>query len=149
MYARILVAVDDSPGSTRAVAHAIALSKAFAAKLRVLHVVDAGWLVLGQELAIDTGRIATARRNQGARILGLAIEQTSAAGIDAESRLVETDSPGERAADRIVQEAQAWAADLIVLGSHGRSGAQRPFLGRVAEGVARHARVPVVLVQAG
>jgi nucleotide-binding universal stress UspA family protein len=146
MYARILVAVDDSRGSTRAVAHAIALSKVFGAKLKVLHVVDMGWLALGPELAVDTHRISTARRDEGTRILALALEQARAAGVDAESNLVETGAPGQRVASQIAQEAQGWSADLLVVGTHGRGGAERLMLGSVAEGVARRSDVPVLLV---
>jgi nucleotide-binding universal stress UspA family protein len=146
MYARILVAVDGSPGSARAVAHAIALSKAFGAVLRVLHVVDMGWLALGPELAVDTQRLAAARRAEGERTVTAALETARAAGVPVETSLVETGAPGQRVASQIVQEAQAWPADLLVLGTHGRSGAERLLLGSVAEGVARRASVPVLLV---
>jgi nucleotide-binding universal stress UspA family protein len=47
--------------------------------------------------------------------------------------------------DGIVQYAAAHGCDIIVMGSHGRSGIQRAFLGSVAEGVARHAAVPVLI----
>jgi nucleotide-binding universal stress UspA family protein len=146
MYARILVAVDGSPGSARAVAHAIALSKAFGAALRVLHVIDMGWLALGPELAVDTQRLAAARRAEGERTVAAALETARAAGASVETSLVETGAPGQRVASQIVLEAQAWPADLLVLGTHGRSGAERFLLGSVAEGVARRASVPVLLV---
>jgi nucleotide-binding universal stress UspA family protein len=146
MYERILVAVDGSPGSARAVTHAIALSKALGAGLRILHVVDMGWLALGPELAVDTQRIAAARRAAGEKDLALALDQAHAAGVDAETALVETGAPGQRLAGQIVEQAQGWPADLIVLGTHGRGGAERLFLGSVAEGVARRASVPVLLV---
>ena len=146
MYARILVAVDDSRGSTRAVAHAIALTKAFGAKLKVLHVVDMGWFVLGPELAVDTERITAARREQGAKTVALALEQAHAAGVETESCLIETEAPNQRVAEKIVAEAAGWPADLLVLGTHGRAGAERWMLGSVAEGVARRSAVPVLLV---
>ena len=146
MYERILVAVDGSPGSARAVAHAVTLSKALGARLRILPVVDMGWLALAPELAVDTHRVAAARRAAGEKDLALALEQVRAAGIDAETALVETGTPGQRLAAQIVEQAQGWPADLIVLGTHGRGGAERLFLGSVAEGVARRASVPVLLV---
>lgn len=146
MYARILVAVDGSAGSARALAHAIALAKAFSAVLRVLHVVDMGVLALGPELGVDTHRLAAARRADGEKVLAAALETARAAGAAAESALVETGSPGQRVPSQIVQEAQAWPADIIVVGTHGRGGAERLLLGSVAEGVARRAGVPVLLV---
>ncbi|MDZ4836947.1 MAG: universal stress protein [Candidatus Melainabacteria bacterium] len=47
----------------------------------------------------------------------------------------------------IVEEAEHWNADLIVLGSHGRSGLSRLFLGSVAEAVAGHARCSVEIIK--
>lgn len=49
--------------------------------------------------------------------------------------------------DSIVQYAQGCGADLIVLGSHGRTGLPRFFLGSVAEGVIRNSAVPVMVVR--
>ena len=50
--------------------------------------------------------------------------------------------------ERIIDCASAWGADLIVVGSHGRSGIQRFLLGSVAEFVARHAKCSVEVVRA-
>jgi len=46
----------------------------------------------------------------------------------------------------IVESAREWPADLIVVGTHGRSGLTRLLFGSTAEGVVRHARSPVVVV---
>jgi len=50
--------------------------------------------------------------------------------------------------EHVVEEARAWGADIIVVGASGRRGVKRLLLGSVAEGVARLARVPVLLVRA-
>ncbi len=55
---------------------------------------------------------------------------------------------GERIASVIDNEASHWRADLIVIGTHGRSGMNRLLLGSVAEGVVRGTSVPVLLVRA-
>jgi nucleotide-binding universal stress UspA family protein len=47
----------------------------------------------------------------------------------------------------IIDAAEAWHADLIVVGSHGRSGIQRFLLGSVAESVARHAKCSVEIIR--
>jgi nucleotide-binding universal stress UspA family protein len=49
--------------------------------------------------------------------------------------------------EAILEEAQNWAADLIVVGSHGRRGVKRFFLGRVSEAVAMNAHCSVVVVR--
>ena len=50
--------------------------------------------------------------------------------------------------ERIIDFAAEWSADLIVVGSHGRSGIERFLLGSVAEFVARHAACSVEIVRA-
>ena len=49
----------------------------------------------------------------------------------------------------IEEEANRWPADLIVIGTHGRRGIRRVFLGSVAEGVARISSKPVLLIRGG
>ena len=49
--------------------------------------------------------------------------------------------------EKIIDRASDWGADLIVVGSHGRSGIQRFLLGSVAEFVARHAKCSVEIVR--
>jgi nucleotide-binding universal stress UspA family protein len=60
--------------------------------------------------------------------------------------LLEAD--GERIASVIVEEARHWPADLIVIGTHGRSGFSRILFGSVAEGIVRTAHIPVLLIPA-
>jgi nucleotide-binding universal stress UspA family protein len=146
MYSRILVAVDGSPHSEHALKHATALAKGLAASLRIVHVVDMGWLPIGPEIAIDIEPFARARRTAGERTLALARETTRSAGLEAETSLIETVRPTQRTSDAIAEEAVTWLADLVVVGTHGRSGVERLLLGSVAEGVARLSSAPVLLV---
>ena len=146
MYSRILVAVDDSPHAEHAVEQAAGLARGLSAALRIIHVVDMGWLPLGPELAIDVDAIATARRAAGERVLASACERARGAGIEAEIRLLETATPTQRVAAAIADEAARWPADVVVLGTRGRRVVERLLLGSVAEGVARRSTVPVLLV---
>lgn len=143
MYSRILIAVDGSPTSAHALRHAIGLAKGLSAALRV---VDMGVLSLGPELAIDIGAITKARRAAAEQVLNTARETCRAAGIEAEIRLAETGVPAQRIAAAIADEISAWPADLVVAGTHGRSGIQRLLLGSVAEGIARVSPAPVLLI---
>jgi nucleotide-binding universal stress UspA family protein len=65
-----------------------------------------------------------------------------AAGIPAEEIVVEADAPHEG----ILRVAEDRQADVIVMGTHGRTGLARAVIGSVADKVVRHASVPVVLV---
>ena len=57
------------------------------------------------------------------------------------------DSVGQRVSDIILDQAAAWPADLIVIGTHGRRGVDRVLMGSDAEQVARRSPVPVLLVR--
>jgi nucleotide-binding universal stress UspA family protein len=146
MYARILAGVDGSAHGEHALRHAVGLAKALRAALRVLHVVDMGWLPLAPELGLDLAQIAAARRAEGERVLAAAAALARAAGVAAEARLVETATPAQPVAAALVDEAASWPADVVVLGTRGRSGLERLLLGSVADGVARRSAIPVVLV---
>jgi nucleotide-binding universal stress UspA family protein len=146
MYSRILVAIDESAGSEHAVDHAAGLAKGLGAVLRILHVVDLAWLPYEAELGVDVLALADARRAGGEKLLAAARGRARGAGIEAETRLAETRGPAQRIATAIGAEAAEWRADVVVLGTHGRRGLERLVLGSVAEGVARRAPVPVLLV---
>jgi nucleotide-binding universal stress UspA family protein len=83
----------------------------------------------------------------GQQVLDRVLALTSGVGVPIQSRLIQTGKQDPSSA--ILEEAKRSAADLIVLGTHGRTGLRRLLLGSVAEGVVRHAPVPVLLVHAG
>lgn len=89
-----------------------------------------------------------ALREVGERVLLQAQSIVKAAGLEAETVLKQIITVQQHPADEIVAEAARWPADLIVVGTHGRRGLRRLFLGSVAEGVARMAEQPVLLVRA-
>jgi nucleotide-binding universal stress UspA family protein len=62
---------------------------------------------------------------------------------------VELQVIGGPAGPGIVQSAKGWNADLIVMGTHGRSGLSRLLMGSVAEHVVRHATCPVLTIKPG
>ena len=146
MYSRILVCIDGSPTSGHALTHAVGLGKKLSASLRLVHVVDMGILPIGPELAIDISAIMKARHSAGEKVLQSARETCEAAGVKAETRLVETATPAQRIASAIADEARTWPAELVVAGTHGRAGIARALLGSVAEGIARVSPAPVLLV---
>ena len=146
MYQRILVAIDGSETSDRALQEAIKLAD-HATRLRLVYVLEEIYLLDAEGYAyIDLAALEQAMRQTGERTLALAAERVQQSGSTAETALVE--SRGERIANVIESEARHWQADLIVIGTHGRSGLNRLLLGSVAEGVVRVASVPVLLVRA-
>jgi nucleotide-binding universal stress UspA family protein len=146
MYSKILVAVDGSGTSLHALQQAIELARNLSATLRIVHVLDMNWLPLCPELAIDIEATSAVRRSAGEKILAAARETAQKAGLEAESTLMETETPTQHVAETIAKEASRWPADLVVLGTHGRRGFERMLLGSVAEGKARRSPVPVLLI---
>ena len=146
MYDRILVGIDGSAHATHAVDHAIAVAKSFGAVLRVVHVLDTGWLPLAPELGVDIAPLTAARRDHAETWMASAVEKARAAGLSAEWSIVETQMPTQQPAEVLLAEASSWRADAIVLGVRGHSGLQRLLVGSMADGVLRRSSVPVVLV---
>jgi nucleotide-binding universal stress UspA family protein len=126
MYRRILVPVDGSASADHALGQAIALAKTHAAALKIV-------FVDGVE---EIGR----------QIVEVAAAKARNAGLQPESGLL-VKLPTEDIGGVILQEAGAWNADLIVIGTHGRRGLAHALLGSVAERVIRAATVPVLVVR--
>lgn len=145
MYQRILVPIDGSDTAERALREAIKLADG-KAQLRLLHVVEEVYPLDAEGYAfIDYGALRDVARSSGERLLAKAGGTARQAGAAVETSLLEAE--GDRVANVIDTEARNWPADLIVIGSHGRSGFSRLLFGSVAEGVVRGASVPVLLVR--
>lgn len=95
----------------------------------------------------DLGEIQERFRKSGRKILSQVEMRARKLGIGPETKLLEIGQLGYHVADMIA--AAAWPADLIVIGSHGRRGVRRLLLGSIAEGVARAASKPVLLIRGG
>ena len=146
MYQRILVPVDGSATAKRALQEAVKLSGG-KAKLRLVYVVEESYALDATGYAfIDYSALLEAVRQTGERTLAQAAEEAHQSGMMAETTLLE--ASGERISRVIEGEANNWKADLIVIGTHGRSGINRMLMGSVAEEVVRGASVPVLMVHA-
>jgi nucleotide-binding universal stress UspA family protein len=132
---RILCPIDFSPFSERALRCAMRLAVRHGAKLQVAHVMP-----LLPPSAVNA--LAAAGRQLSAKNLNAAIERCRIAGADVSAALIESASP----APRILEAAEAFEADLIVTGSHGRTGYQRLFLGSVVETLLHKSPCPVLTI---
>ena len=146
MYKRIVVAVDSSQTSELALETAVKLAVETGARLRIAHAIDLATLNVGVEFPIEAD-FSGSMIEGGKTLLARCAKVAAAAGIEAETQLVTIDSVSQRITEAIVEDADSWSADLVVVGTHGRHGLSRLFLGSVAEGVARVAHQPVLLVR--
>jgi len=143
MFKRILVAVDASEISNLALQAAIRLASEQQASLRIAHVIDTTDI---NSEHLDHSSMLESLTQNGQSILGKAETTATAAGVAVETSLVKIETMNQRISEAIASEAEAWPADLIVIGTHGRRGLTRLFLGSVAEGTARLATKPVLLI---
>ena len=147
MYQHILVAVDGSHTSELALHEAITLAKTLNGQLRIVHAVDeisANWYTAGYT---NPAEIWEAMAKSGRDILEKNAAAAAEAGVKADTKLIEINMPGHRIPEVLAEEADAWPADLIVAGTHGRRGLSHVFLGSVAEGIVRVSTKPVLLIR--
>lgn len=142
MYKRILIPVDGSETSNRAVTAALQMARENGGRVRLVHGLDELAYLTGYEYSADLLKSA---RDQGVRVLDDAMEMARSAGVPADTKLVET--AGRRLGELVAEEAAHWEADLVVVGTHGRRGLSRVLLGSGAEQVIRLAPVPVLAVR--
>ena len=144
MYKRILVPIDGSDASGLALREAIALAKDQNATIRIFHVVD-----LTTTYSSVSSPHVVERQNalqaEGQKVVANGSEPVRAMGIQCDSKCISTFN--KDICDLIENEANHWAADVIVIGSHGRRGIRRMFLGSVAEGLARISNKPLLLIR--
>lgn len=145
MYKHILCPVDGSDTSNCGMIEAIKLAKNQQATLRFINVIDLYFPVADATGDVNVVYIDDILRKNGHKVLKNAEAEATKAGIKAESKMVET--IGHRVSKLIIDEATAWPADLIVMGTHGLRGVERLVLGSDAETVIRLSPVPVLLVK--
>lgn len=138
MYDNILVPTDGSEGMEAVIEHARNLAEIHDATLHALYVANTASL---SDLPMESSweGVNSALRQQGERAVEL-VEQT-VGELPVETGIVEG-SPSKE----IVSYADEEDCDVIVMGTHGRSGVDRLLLGSVAERVVRSAPVPVLTV---
>jgi nucleotide-binding universal stress UspA family protein len=146
MYKQILVPIDGSDTSNLALSHAIALAKDQHSALRLFHVVD-----LTPAYSSVNAPHMVERQNllqvEGQKVIADGSAAVLTAGIQCDSKCITTSD--KHTYDLIEEEANRWPADLIVIGTHGRRGIRRIFLGSVAEGLARISNKPLLLIRGG
>lgn len=134
---RILVPVDFSPCSRAALEYAEDLAESLGASVDLLHV----WAGLYHH-SLETEPLALFAHSELAREMEALLAELEQRGIDAHGRL-EQGSPREA----IVRAAGEGKYDLIIMGTHGRTGLAHLFLGSVAESVFRRAPCPVLTIR--
>lgn len=132
----VLVPTDGSECAETAVEHGADLAAATDASLHLINVVDLG-VVAGD---VDAGRVLDALEESGERALEAAIDRAHRREIETVEASVISGTPSRAICDYATET----GVDCIVMGTHGRSGLTRLFLGSVTERVIRHGVAPVL-----
>ena len=155
MLEKILVPLDGSEHSLKALNIAIQIAKKFKGKLTLIHVYSVTVVpVIMPEPATLTGagvpmmssaeisKIADSARDAGNRVLSDGEVKAKAEGVEVEKVLVEGHVVHE-----IVRTAKEGKFDLVVIGARGRSKIRELLLGSVTDGVIHHGSEPVLVVK--
>ena len=136
---RILVPVDFSPSAHKALGYAVSIARQFQTELLLLHVIETIYPP-PELLVVDTTALHYRVREEAERQLSAWAKENSGLATHA---FIRTGSPYHE----IVACANDNNIDLIILGTHGRTGMAHLFLGSTAERVVRHAPCPVMVVR--
>jgi nucleotide-binding universal stress UspA family protein len=142
-FATALLGIDDSEASDAAVAVAAKLVQSYKARIVACHAINT--IQLYEDAAsypFDLDEVLDEMRSEGAAIVARSLKCASI-----EAAAVTVTIVDGRPATVILEAAQQHQATVIVLGSHGRRGVRRLFLGSVAEEVVRGSDVPVLVVR--
>lgn len=138
MYDRILLPTDGSTGTAHVALQAIDLANQYGATIHALHVIDTDM----RSVLTEVGSGFDTLEQRGENAVGTVERLGQSHGIEVETEIRNGDP-----AETILAVADERDVDLIVCGTHGRSGVRRQLLGSVAERVVRHASQPVLTVQ--
>ena len=143
---KILIAIDGSDFSQAALQSVTARPWPADSEVKVLHVVEPPSLLLGREMGgydPEFEAVWKALREQAKDLVMKAAEKLRGAKLNVSTELVEGNPKSQ-----IIDIANEWHADMIVLGSRGRSGLNRFLMGSVSQDVVRHAHCSVEIVRA-
>jgi nucleotide-binding universal stress UspA family protein len=146
MYKAILVGIDGSPTANAALSRAAKLAGTTGSELHVVCAYQTASLAaLAPAGGVDFGggsdRLLDSLKQAAEEVLGAAVKELGADGVNVRTHAIE----GE-ATDVIIDSAESFGCDLIVVGSRGMRGGKRFLLGSVPNSVAHHANRDVLII---
>jgi len=139
LFEKILVPLDGSEHSIRALKMAVQTAQKFNGKITLIHVYSIGGLAISPT---PVNEFIEAIRKAGVDILADGEKGVKAEGVHVETLLLEG-----HAVEQIVKACREGKFDLIVMGARGLSRIKEMLLGSVSDGVVRHACCPVLVVK--
>jgi universal stress protein A len=145
-YSRILVPIDFSEYSKRSISYAARFASRYNATLLLVHVFESGYAVSGHE---DVKPSIELLKSQAAGAEQAAQDSLAVIENQLQNRGIKTEAHHRAGCPfyEIVKTANDLNIDLIIIGSHGRTGLSHLLLGSVAERVVEHAQCPVLVLK--
>ena len=143
-FQHILVPIDGSETAYAAFDKAAEFAKAFNSKITLVQVLTLDPYIAAEYItAAQTNQLIERARNSILKTLAEATDRLSAQGVQVDTQLLE----GQVIYTEIIKAAKNLNADLIVIGSHGRTGLKKFFLGSVAQSILGETDIPVLVVR--
>lgn len=136
---KILIAIDNSPYSLNAAKYGLQLGRKLDARIGILLVIDK----LKEMGNIDAGILPDEARILLHKEAEQQMENIITENPDLSFEKIILDGSPDK---DIVKTAEAWDANLVVVGSHGKTGIVSRLMGSVTEGVIRNSTVPVIII---
>lgn len=138
MTKKILIAVDHGPMSETVAQYGFQLGNQLGAEMALVSVVDTEYLMT--DGGVTTGEMIEMMKNDFVLKQKTLVEKVF--GEKRVDSFIEEGKPFLK----ILQRAQEWESEMIILGTHGRKGLSHLLMGSVAEKVVRHAHIPLVII---
>ena len=135
---KVLIAIDNEPGAERVASHGFRMGRQLNTEIALLSVVDTRFMM-------TSGNISAKEMIQLTKNELIKFHSTLTEKFSANMPIVtfiEQGNPYEV----ILESAKQWSADLIVMGTHGRTGLTHLLMGSVAEKVIRHSKIQVLII---
>lgn len=152
MINKILIGIDDSKHAVYAAEYGFDLARKFGAAVGLVNIVEPVIMpTMNQNADVITGMSAQGVGMEDAEIMDIRHQQSENIVDNAIKSLggdleVTHFSEYGATADGIIECSKEFKADLIVIGTHNRSGFDRLLMGSVAESIVRHSHIPVLVV---
>lgn len=143
MYKHILIPVDGSKCSEKALNHGLELAKSMGSEVKLLHILEDPLTIAYSlpETVSYRPELYAELKTAALAVLEYAQKKTLAQNINCETTLISDTNP----AHAILEASKD--ADLIIMGTHGRKGLDRVVFGSVTEGVLRRTDIPALIIR--
>jgi nucleotide-binding universal stress UspA family protein len=140
-FKKIMIATDGSVCSRMAANNAIELARISGGTVYAVYVVSTDYFS-SMAVDLDWERMREALKKEGIE----AVNYVTGAGELEEVKVAPVLLEGHPA-NELIRYAEEERMDIVIMGSHGKTGLERLFLGSVAENMVRHSKVPVMVVK--